>query len=83
MNRKIFMMALAASLLAGPAAKAQSIEKNVEKLAKDPKTAENAAKADVYILGHRIHNNGAPQQKETTAAKVKKKNRKCKKHTSQ
>ena len=47
MNRKIFIMALAALLMAGSAAEAQSIERNIEKLAKDPKTAENAAKADV------------------------------------
>ena len=83
MNRKIFIMALAALLMAGSAAEAQSIERNIEKLAKDPKTAENAAKADVYILGHKISNDSSEQQKSELATKAKKKNRKCKKHTSQ
>ncbi|HKH61040.1 MAG TPA: hypothetical protein VKA49_09425 [Flavitalea sp.] len=31
----------------------QTIKGNIEKLAKDPKTSENAAKADVYILENR------------------------------
>lgn len=31
----------------------QTIKENIEKVSKDPKTAENAAKADVYITGKR------------------------------
>ena len=31
----------------------QTPKKNIEKLAQDPKTAANAAKADVYILGNK------------------------------
>lgn len=83
MNRKIYMMALATLLVAGSAAEAQTIDKNLEQLAKDPKMAENAARADVYILGHKISRDSSQQQKQETVARVKKKNRKCKKHTSQ
>lgn len=31
----------------------QTIKENIEKLSKDPKTAENAGKADVYISGNK------------------------------
>ena len=31
----------------------QTIKENIEKLSKDPKTVENASKADVYIADHK------------------------------
>ena len=81
MNRKTYIIAMAALLMVGTSAEAQSIDNKLEKLAKDPKTAENAARADVFILGHKISPDSLHQNKEQ-ATKAKKKNRKCKKHTS-
>ena len=31
----------------------QTIKENIKKLSKDPKTVENAGKADVYIVGNK------------------------------
>jgi len=66
-----------ALIIMGTAANAQTIEKNLDKLAKDPKTAERAARADVYIVGKSISNDSAVQQKNEPAVKSKKQ-RKCK-----
>ena len=83
MNRKILTMALASLLLAATTAEAQSIEKALDKMAKDPKTAENAARADVYIMGHKISNDSAQHQKSQPAVKTKKKKERCRKPNSQ
>ena len=48
MQKKFFML-LSIFGLTAFAVNAQTIPEKIEKLAKDPKTAENAAKADVYI----------------------------------
>jgi hypothetical protein len=47
--QKKFIMLFSILGLTAFAANAQSIPEKIEKLSKDPKTAENAAKADVYI----------------------------------
>jgi hypothetical protein len=50
--KKLSMM-MAASMLISMISLSQTTKDNIEKLSKDPKTAENAAKADVYILNNR------------------------------
>lgn len=59
---------------------AQTIPQQLDKLAKDPTTAERAARADVYILGKKVvdDSTGVPQQK-AVAATPKKKKKACKK----
>jgi|GEM_PF-4837999 len=49
----------------------QTIKENIEKQSKDPETAENAAKADVYILGNKktISDTTTLQPSSTPAAK--------------
>jgi len=59
---------------------AQTVDKQIKKLAKDPKTSENAAKADVYIAQKDakiydtaiIANNRGAYKKEKTTVKKKK-----------
>lgn len=46
---KLLLLLLPLLSLGSLDASAQSVRENLDKLAKDPKTAENAAKADVYI----------------------------------
>jgi hypothetical protein len=79
MQRKIINTALAIFIMAF-SANAQSIEKNLDKLAKDPKQQKNAAKADVYVLGHRIMNDSLQNNAQPAATKIKKKKAACKKH---
>ena len=55
---------------------AQTIKENIEKKAKDPTTTENAAKADVYIQGHKITNDSNAVQKKQPAATSRKKHQK-------
>jgi len=55
---------------------AQTIKENLEKRAKDPATAENAAKADVYILRNKISNDSTSARKLQPVMTDKKKNRK-------
>ncbi len=54
----------------------QTVKEQVEKAAKDPKTQEHAAKADVYLHRHNIGADslkGIPPQSATSANKKKKK----------
>lgn len=63
------------------AVQAQTADKQIDKLIKDPKTKENAAKADVYIAGNPIMTDSMQAATNQPAKKHKKKNRKCNKHS--
>ena len=59
----------------------QSIQQNIEKQARDPKTAENAAKADVYIQDKKIIKDDiVNDQSAVTTIDKKKKKKNCKKN---
>ena len=78
------MLKKASLILAGLTAlavftRAQSIHQNLEQLAKDPKTKENAAKADVYLHRHTIMNDSLqPPTTNAAAAVHQKKKQKAK-----
>lgn len=42
----------------------QTVSENIEKAAKDPKTKENAAKADVYVADKKIISNDSRHPKD-------------------
>ncbi len=52
----------------------QTVSENIEKAAKDPKTKENAAKADVYVADKKIisNNNRHPKDQALVTSKKKK-----------
>lgn len=70
--------------LASITSKAQSVKDNIEKLSRDPKTTENAAKADVKIqnktltASDQVNSNKAPDNTTTTSKAVRKKRQACK-----
>lgn len=71
MLKKISLfMGLAVCMASG--AFAQTVKDNIEKRAKDPATAENAAKADRYIQPHRISNDSTITQPANNPKKQKK-----------
>ena len=51
---------------------AQTVNENIDKRAKDPKTAENAAKADVYILRNKTTIDSLEAVKPTSSTERKK-----------
>ena len=72
MLKKIsLLMGFAVCMASG--AFAQTIKDNIQKRAKDPATTENAAKADVYIQGHKITNDSSAAQKTQPATTGRKK----------
>lgn len=78
MNKKILLLAFITSL--SMASFAQTINKNIDKAAKDPATKENAAKADVRLHDKKIITDSSSVQPQKTAAiDKKKKKRSCKK----
>lgn len=50
---KKFSLLITASMFISMTSFSQTIKQNIEKLSKDPKTSERAAKADVYIHGNK------------------------------
>lgn len=74
MKKKLFLLGIGISLFS-ISTMAQSIRENLDKLAKDPKTMENAAKADVYIVNKdkQIVNKTPERNKSTSAVKSRKK----------
>ena len=74
MLQKLTLLAGLALFAAMPSF-AQDVKQNLEKVKADPKTAENAAKADVYIhkKNRVIHDSTTTQATLTD----KKKNKKC------
>lgn len=62
---------------------AQSAKENIDKKAKDPKTAENAAKADAYIIRNKKSIEILNDTSAKTEATDRKKSRKnCRKQNS-
>lgn len=59
---------------------AQEISKNIDKAAKDPKRAENAAKADVYVAGKKYVVPDSLKNQQLVTNQKKKKNKSCKKN---
>ncbi len=58
----------------------QTVQEKIDKAAKDPKTEENAAKADVYLHRHNIGADTLKTTKPQPAAPANKKKKKaCKK----
>ena len=61
----------------------QTIKENIQKQAKDPKTAENAAKADVIIINKKtVTDSTAVKQQAATSNQTKstaKRKKKCRK----
>lgn len=60
----------------------QTIKENIERQSKDPKTAENAAKADVYIMDNKkkiSDSTSVPSKADRSTKKSRKKKhgRKC------
>lgn len=84
MKQKIIFLFLTCVFLS-TSGSAQTINENIDKRIKDPKTAENAAKADVYIIRKNStvdsvqKNNASPQ---TERKKIKKARKTCKKKIS-
>ncbi len=74
MKKKLFLLGIVISLFS-ISTMAQSIRENLDKLAKDPKTMENAAKADVYIVNKdkNIANKTPESNKSTSAVQLRKK----------
>lgn len=62
-------------------ASAQKIQDKIDKAARDPKTAENAAKADVYIhkKNRSIMDSTQQAAQKTSAVTKKKKSKRCSK----
>lgn len=78
---KSLTIAIASFLFFTNNASAQTIGQQIDKLAKDPATAERAAKADVYIIGKKISNDStAATYRKPDAVATKKKKRQCKKN---
>jgi hypothetical protein len=48
---KKFCLVTTASMFIAMTSFSQTIKENIEKQSKDPKTIDNAAKADVYVVG--------------------------------
>jgi hypothetical protein len=74
MKKKLFLLGIVISFFS-ISTMAQSIRVNLDKLAKDPKTMENAAKADVYIVNKdkKIANKTPESNKSTSAVQSRKK----------
>ena len=75
---------IAGLLFISMASFSQTIKENIEKQAKDPKTAENAAKADVLLINKKaITDSTSVRQKPATSnqtkSTVKRKKKKCSK----
>ena len=68
---KKFSLLLTASMFVSMISFSQTIKQNIEKLSKDPKTAENAGKADVYILGSKKISNDTAKQVSNTEPTTK------------
>ncbi len=56
----------------------QEIPKNIDKAAKDPKRAENAAKADVYVAGKKNVGPDSLNKQALIINQKKKKSKSCK-----
>lgn len=62
-------------------ASAQKVDDKIDKVARDPKTAENAAKADVYIhKKSRTIMDTTQSTAQQPATSKKKKSKRCNKH---
>ena len=61
----------------------QTIKDNIEKLSKDPKTTENASKADVYIINNKKAigdtTAGRPPKNTERVMKISRKKKQCRK----
>ncbi|MFN2458185.1 MAG: hypothetical protein ABR502_08300 [Chitinophagaceae bacterium] len=77
MKKKFLLMSIAISFIC-MSSPAQTIRDNIDKLAKDPKTMENAAKADVHIINKKIIHDSTQQAAQTGSSVKKKKQRKGK-----
>ncbi len=78
MKKKLFLLASLISVLS-LSTMAQTIRENIDKLAKDPKTMENAAKADVYIVNKdRKISNNTQQSNKSAAVEARRKKKNCK-----
>lgn len=69
-----FMLILLGFLAFSSYSNAQTIEEKIDKHAKDPKTKEKAAKADVYIVDQKVISDS-----KTTSCKERKEARKARK----
>lgn len=79
---KLLLLLLPLLSLGSRSASAQTTRDKIDQAAKDPKRAENAAKADVYIhKKNRTLIDSAQQTPQQAAATTKKKkSKKCSKH---
>lgn len=78
--KKVFVLLLTILSLGSYSALGQETQKKLEKLAKDPKTTENAAKADVYTIDKTKISDSArhTSQPVITTPKKKKSKKQCK-----
>lgn len=76
---KYIVVSFAAIFFSSFGAGAQTLPQKMEHVHKDPKTAERAAKADVYIIGHKVTDDSTAASKTQKQAINKKKRKGCKK----
>ena len=76
---KYIVVSFAAIFFSSFGAGAQTLPQKMEQVHKDPKTAERAAKADVYIIGHKVTDDSTAASKTPKQAINKKKRKGCKK----
>lgn len=76
---KYIVVSFAAIFFSSFGAGAQTLPQKMEQVHKDPKTAERAAKADVYIIGHKVTDDSTAASKTQKQAINKKKRKGCKK----
>lgn len=77
---KYIVVSFAAIFFSSFGAGAQTLPQKMEQVHNDPKTAERAAKADVYIIGHKVTDDSTAAVSKTQKQAINKKKRKgCKK----
>jgi biopolymer transport protein ExbD len=81
---KKFTLLLMVAFSVGLTSQAQSMQEKLDKQAKDPKTAENAAKADVYVSKDKsiFDSTSSVQAAEKRVSKKARKNKTCRKKSS-
>jgi hypothetical protein len=74
MKKFTFLMLISAFTFLS--SEAQSVQEKIDKQAKDPKTAENAAKADVYVSKNRAIFDSTSSVASSATSEVKKERKK-------
>ena len=82
--KKKFCLFITTSMFISMISFSQTIKENIEKQSKDPKTVENAAKADVYIVSDKKKISNTPSEESATnqnrTAKNSRKKKSCRKN---